>query len=221
MHFEILVEGQTEVTTLSSGILNQILGAYGEPHTWKIHKHRGIGKLPANLVTEPKPNDQTLLHNLPDRLRAYGKSLRSDQVVVVLVDLDNRPDCKAFKRDLLEILNVCQPKPNVTFRIAIEELEAWFLGDQEAIQSAYPNAKLDILKNYQQDSICGTWELLAKAIHPGGLGALQNKGKRSPLTLEEKRKWAAKITPKMDVNKNLSPSFCCFRDKLRELAGIF
>jgi len=220
MHFEILVEGQTELTALSSSILTQILGTYGKPHTWKIHKHRGIGKLPEDLVARHKPADQTLLHNLPVKLRAYGKSLQPDQVVVVLVDLDDRPDCKAFKRDLLGILDVCQPKPSVTFRIAIEELEAWFLGDQEAIQAAYPNAKLDILENYQQDSICGTWELLANAIHPGGLGALQNKGKRSPLTLEEKRKWATKITQKMDVNKNLSPSFCCFRDKLRELAGI-
>ncbi len=35
--FEILVEGETEQTVLSI-VMPQILGVYGEPHTWRIHK---------------------------------------------------------------------------------------------------------------------------------------------------------------------------------------
>jgi len=35
--FEILVEGETVLTALSI-VMPQILGVYGEPHTWRIHK---------------------------------------------------------------------------------------------------------------------------------------------------------------------------------------
>ena len=35
MHYEILGEGQSELTLLST-IMPQILGAYNEPHTWKL-----------------------------------------------------------------------------------------------------------------------------------------------------------------------------------------
>ena len=72
MHYEILVEGQSELTLLST-IMPQILGAYNEPHTWKIHKHRGIGKLPQDMAANPNPTNPSLLHNLPAKLRAYGR----------------------------------------------------------------------------------------------------------------------------------------------------
>jgi len=67
MHFEILVEGQTELTALSI-LTPRILGEYNDPHTWKIHKHRGIGRLPDDLSMAPNRFDQTLLHNLPSWL---------------------------------------------------------------------------------------------------------------------------------------------------------
>ena len=43
---------------------------------------------------------------------------------------------------------------------AIEESEAWLLGDREALIAAYPDINLEILDTYVQDSQCGTWELL-------------------------------------------------------------
>jgi hypothetical protein len=89
MHFEFLVEGQTELTALSI-LMRQILGEYDDRHTWRIHKHRGIGRLPDNPTAKPNKCDQSLLHNLPSKLRAYGAEKRDDLVVVVLVDLDNR-----------------------------------------------------------------------------------------------------------------------------------
>ena len=55
MHYEILVEGQTELTVLST-IMAQILGEYGEHNTWKIHKHRGVGELPKNMSDRPGTN---------------------------------------------------------------------------------------------------------------------------------------------------------------------
>ncbi len=213
MHFEILVEGQVELTALSI-LMEKILGTYKAPHTWKIHKHRGIGRLQDNLQAKPNPNDHTLLHNLPSKLRAYGSTMKEDEVVVVLVDLDDKEDCIGFKEQLRKTLDICPQRPNTLFRIAIEELEAWFLGDRQAILAAYPNAKADVLNAYVQDSQCGTWEKLANAIEPG----LQKPGPRSIRILAQKQKWAARIARNMDVENNHSPSFRVFRDGIRKLA---
>lgn len=217
MHFEILVEGQTELSTLSV-LLPKIVGDYHDPHTWKIHKHRGIGKLPDNLADRPNPKDPSLLHNLPAKLRAYGRSLQVGEVVVVLVDLDDRESCTSFKQELIELLRYCEKPPRALFYIAIEELEAWFLGDRMALQAAYPTANVEVLNSYQQDSQCGTWEVLADAVYPGGISALHSKhGARSVRILEHKRLWAKKIAPLMNVDANLSPSFSSFRDGIREI----
>lgn len=217
MHFEFLVEGQAELTALSI-LMRHILCEYGEPHTWRIHKHRGIGRIPDNPAERPNKNDQTLLHNLPSKLRAYGDEDRKDVVVVVLVDLDSRADCKIFKDSLIDLLAYCPNRPNTLFRIAIEELEAWFLGDKEAIRGAYPDVKEGVLNGYVQDSQCGTWEKLAEAAYPGGLAKLGQHGKRSVRILEQKRIWAKEICPLIDVGRNQSPSFQTFRDGLRRLA---
>jgi hypothetical protein len=217
MHFEILVEGQSELTTLSI-LMEKIVGPYRSPNTWRIHKHRGIGKIPEFPKRDPNGNDPTLLHNLPSKLRAYGKSLRQDEVVVVLVDLDNRQECSAFKQQLSNLLFDCDPKPRTVFRIAIEELEAWFFGDEKAIKAAYPNANQEILDAYQQDSQCGTWEKLADAIHQGGFDALRKERTRSRKVMEQKLTWAKMIAPQMNVELNRSPSFKCFCNALRNLS---
>jgi DNA-binding Lrp family transcriptional regulator len=217
MHFEILVEGQTELTVLST-LMRKILGEYKNPHTWNIHKHRGIGRLPEELSAITNRNDQTLLHNLPSKLRAYGDSMKDDEAVVVLVDLDDREDCKEFKKELEKTLKVCPKKPTTLFRIAIEELEAWFLGDQPAILKAFPEARTEVINAYKQDSQCGTWEVLANAIEPETLKELQKQGRRSWRILDRKKKWAVKISRHMDVEGNQSPSFRAFRDGIRKIA---
>ena len=89
------------------------------------------------------------------------------------------------------------------------------LGDRQALLAAYPRAKKDVLGRYQQDSVCGTWELLADAIHPGGVAAIQKAG--WPLPGEIKHGWAEAIGPLMDIEINQSPSFHKFRDGLRRI----
>ena len=217
MHFEILVEGQCELTALSM-LMPKIVGEYEAPHTWKIHKHRGIGRLPDDPAEPPNKKDPTLLHNLPSKLRAYGNCRSPEQKVIVLVDLDDREDCAVFKQQLASMLDYCDRKPVTLFRIAIEELEAWFLGDREAILKAYPSAKMDALDHYVQDSQCGTWETLADIVHPGGAKALETDyGKRSSRVLEQKRDWTKNIAEHMEIQRNHSGSFCAFRDGLQNL----
>lgn len=66
MHYEILVEGQCELTTLSI-IMPNILGKYQNPNTWKIHKHRGVGRIPDNHATKNR-NDRSLLGSFLPKL---------------------------------------------------------------------------------------------------------------------------------------------------------
>ena len=118
----------------------------------------------------------------------------------MVVDSDDK-DCIKFKQDLLDVLhNYCNPCPKTLFRIAIEESEAWLLGDRAAVKSAYPNAKDAVLNSYVQDSICGTWEVLADAIHPGGAEPLNQSRATRPAGMA-KCEWARNIAPHMDMSK--------------------
>ena len=212
MHFEILVEDLSGKKALDI-LIQKIVDSQ---HTYNIHPYRGIGHIPKNLTNPTSVNTDLLLDQLPMQLRAYGKSYANDptKVVIVVCDLDN--NClKIFRHELFRVLNSCHPKPETRFCIAIEDGEAWFLGDIRAIKTAYPKAKDNVLNNYKNDSICGTWELLADAIFVGGANAL---GKKPWYVIgKEKSIWAEKIAPEMNVEQNASPSFCYFRDKIREL----
>lgn len=103
------------------------------------------------------------------------------------------------------------------FRLAIEEVDAWYLGDQEALQAAYPRVKTDVVGRYVQDSVCDTWELLADAIHPGGSAAIRSAG--WPLPGQIKCEWAERIGPLLEPDRNVSPSFGKLRDGLRRLVA--
>jgi len=217
MHFEILVEDASGKIALKS-ILEKILGPAGKYHTYRIISYKGIGRIPKDLRGATNPKKRLLLNQLPKLLRGYGKSLQDfPAAVVVIVDLDEN-GCLVFKQEMLDILNACNPHPTTLFRIAIEESEAWLLGDRKAVKVAYPRAKEQVLNAYEQDSICGTWEKLADAVYPGGSQKLKQLG--WPHTGQAKCEWANKIAPHLDVESNQSRSFQVFRDGIRELAGI-
>ena len=217
MHFEILVEDQSGKKALDV-LIPKIIG---DDHTFRVFSYKGIGHIPKNLTVNGEANKRILLDQLPRLLRGYGKTFanypdNSPAAVILVCDLDDK--ClKVFRQDLFNILNGCNPKPETRFCIAIEEGEAWFLGDILAVKSAYPKAKDAILNAYKQDAICGTWEYLANAIYNGGSAALSAKGWQA--VGAEKSQWAEKISPHMDVTKNASPSFVYFRETLLKLAG--
>src|ERR1017187_435427 len=216
MHFEILVEDASGELLLGS-LLPKILGKNGDSHTWRTHAYKGIGKVPRDLRGKIDPWKRILLDRLPRILAGYGKSFRgTDSAVVVVVDLDDR-DCIGFKQELLQVHERCHPRPKVLFRLAIEEMEAWLLGDRSAILKAFPRAKMNVLHSYRQDSICGTWETLAEALFPGGSAALKAEG--YPRIGEEKCRWASLVGRQLDVEANLSPSLRVFKSGLLKLAG--
>ncbi|WP_130472473.1 DUF4276 family protein [Candidatus Magnetaquicoccus inordinatus] len=219
MHFEILVEGQADHIALAI-LLPKIIGSYRQPHTWKIHPHRGVGKVPEDLFAIPHVHDRSLLHNLPSKLRSYGRELQKDEMVVVLLDLDERTDCRHFKEQLTQILTSCNPAPKCLFRIAIRELESWFFADPLAIKSCYPAAHISFLQGTLFPETEGGWEELALLIPPpDGMTDLPKKAeKRSARIGDYKVRWAKKITPFMDVERNWNDSFIQFRDGLRKFA---
>jgi len=217
MHFEVLVEDQSGAITVNI-ILQKILGIDNQTYTYKIHPYKSIGRLPANLIGHTDPEKRILLDRLPKILRGYSQSLQHiDAAVLVVIDLDRR-DCLQFKQELVNLYEQCCPRLSVLFRIAIEEIEAWLLGDRGALKRAYPRAKDPILNTYVQDSICDTWEKMADALYTGGSVKLKALG--YPLIGEIKGEWASNISPLIDINHNRSKSFQVFCDGVRRLAGI-
>ncbi len=216
MHIEVLVEDQSGQITIDY-FLEKILGENRFIHSWIIIPYKGVGNIPENLYRAPDPRRRLLLEMLPKALRGYGRRFDSMEIfqgVIVVVDLDNK-DCIRFKRELLQILNTCNPRPKALFRIAIEETESWLLGDVEAVRAAYPQAKRSILDNYVPDSICGAWEVLADAVYPGGSAKLKKKG--YPEIGRVKCEWAEEIAPHIDIDRNRSKSFQVFCEGVKRL----
>lgn len=205
MHFEILVEDQSGKVMLD-GLIPKVLGA---GHTFRVHSYKGIGRIPKGLKTVADVQKRILLDQLPRLLAGfgntfikYGENYRA--VVIVVCDLD-RKNRVIFEEELCELAAASHPRPEYSFCLAVEEGEAWFLGDLPAIKAAYPKAKDMIIQSYVNDSICGTWEKLADAVFPGGSAALRAGGWMAAGA--EKSRWAREITPHMRPDTNQSPSF--------------
>lgn len=218
MHFEILVEDQSGKKFLDF-IVPKMIGAVDST---RVISYRGMGRLPKDLKAATDSRKRILLDQLPKLLRGYGKTFAAygpgyPATVIVVCDLDDR--ClKAFRTELVEVLDACAPRPRACFCFAIEEGEAWLLGDLPAIRKAYPRAKAGLLDAYENDSICGTWEVLADAVYPGGVSALSSKGRQA--VGMEKSRWAESICPYMELGRNQSPSFRYFRETVRSLASL-
>jgi hypothetical protein len=217
MHLDILVEDTSGRITLEI-LIPKILD---DSHTVSFHSYRGIGHLPPGLKTVADPQKSQLLSQLPRLLQGFGATYRNypanyRAAVVLVCDLDAR--CRHdFRLELQTLLESCDPRPEAYFCIAEEEVEAWLLGDTEAIYAAYPSVKRAPIDHYVPDSICGTWETLAEAVHPGGAKALE--GRQYFEVGTAKCAWAREIPIRMDVEKNHSPSFNYFKNKVRGITG--
>jgi len=211
MHFEFLIEdqsGKTAMEVLAPKLLEN-------DDTYRFHSYKGLGRAPKGLTPNTDASKRILLNQLPKLLQGYGKTPHSG-FIVVICDLDKK-DRKQFLSELNGLLDVCIPKPKAIFCLAIEEFEAWYLGDLSAILIAYPSAKRSILNGYVNDSICDTWELLADAVYKGGSRALIKKGWQA--VGEQKSKWAETISPNMDISNNTSPSFNDMRAQLKSASS--
>jgi hypothetical protein len=115
-----------------------------------------------------------LLRKLEGRLRGYCHFLPPDWRVVVVVDRDD-DDCRVLKARLDGIANTCGLRTDrsrfdwqLVNRIAIEELEAWYFGDWEAVRASYPRVSRSIPERQgfrDPDAIAGgTWESFERVL---------------------------------------------------------
>ena len=178
--------------------------------------------LPSNVTSnihtyQGKPD---FFKKVPNRLKGYQPLLPPDGKILLLIDED-REDCLKLKKQLEDMAisaglipkSSCQKYKSfqVLNRIVVEELEAWFFGDVEAICQAYPkvSANLAKQKGYRDpDAIKGgTWEALERVLkkagyHPGGL---------------DKPKASSEISKYMNPKSNRSKSFQVFYQGLLEI----
>lgn len=207
---EALVEDRSG-GMIMAGLLEKILDAHlaADPQTtWTllIRPHRGLGNFPKDLSRRPDRFTSSLLGLLPAKLRAYDKLKAGEgaDLILVILDSDEQDNRKLYNNVRFTARTVA-PKKSVIIGLAVEEIEAWALGDRAAVLAAYPEANLKVLDRYEQDSVCGTWEVLARAVMGDRAEDLIETG--YPAVGMYKAEWAAKIAPLLDPERNVSPSF--------------
>lgn len=201
MHIEFLLEEPSAEAALTA-ILPKILA-----DNVSFHFH----------VFEGKPD---LLKQLPLRLKGYRRWIPNNWRIFVLIDED-RQDCQELKarleRAAREAGFLTKSHPNsqgefrVVNRLAVEELEAWFFGDVEALRKAYPRVSktLHNRPKYQDpDAITGgTWEALERLLE------------RYHRDFSPKKVVAQNIAPHMEPSRNRSRSFQVFVEGLEACVG--
>lgn len=212
IHFELLVEDSSGKIAIEA-ILSKIEGDF----THRVKSYRGIGRIPPGLRPGSDAKKRILLDQIPRLAAGYGRAFANDppeykRVIIVVCDLDTR-DKKSFLTEIRAAIDASQPSPFYYVCLAIEEGEAWLLGDRDAVLAAYPRANSAVLASYAYDSICGTWEKLADAIYPGG--SRQLKKLHFSEIGKQKAMWAGQIGAQIDLNRNQSESFQYFLSKLR------
>lgn len=201
MHIEFLVEEESAEEALE----NLVPRIVGQGVTFKAHVHQG---------------KRDLLSNLPGRLKGYKHWLPEDWLIVVLVDA-HRQDCLALKctleqaaRDAGLITKTASGGSGpfqVLNRIVMEQLEAWFFGDVEAMTAAYPRlpASLGQRPRYRNpDSIVGgTAQALERELERAGY---HRTGPNKIITARD-------ISRHMQPERNCSKSFRLLRDDLKAI----
>ena len=157
---EVLVGGVSDVPTIKEILERKFNLINGQD--FRIHPHSGRGSLPTDPNAKSDPKHLGLLDQLPSKLRVYAKRVPQNVVVLVVIDVDNTP-CKELLRDLNLMVASLNEKPRVLFRLAIEEIESWFISDVNALRSAYPK-RLDkaVLKGLEQMQLLERGKYLQK-----------------------------------------------------------
>jgi len=172
---EILVE-EPSMKNFLYGILPKILPAgYQLNINCFIREHQG---------------KQDLKKSIPKKIKAYQHY--SKPVKVIIIHDQDSSDCKILKSQLQELVNINSNIPTL-IRIACIELEAWYIGDMEALESVFPQFKVNKYKNwslFRNPDICNASEELRKIISTFQKGIASKE-----------------ITKYLDLDKNRSASF--------------
>jgi len=206
MFIEVLTEGTSDVPAVLEVLTRKFRLVTNVD--FRIHPHRGRGKLPANPLARPDKKQFGLLDQLPAKLRGFGRYMDEHSLVLVLIDVDD-DDCRALLQRLEMLLNQHPHKPpKILFRLAIEETESWFIADPDAVKRAFSSATISIIRDIPPDAIIGAWEKLAECI---------GEKDGSP---PSKLRWAQEIVPYLDLDNPRSPSLRRFISGLQRELGL-
>lgn len=175
---EFLVE-ELSMAELLKVVLPRIL-----PAPWELDN---------NYYIHPHEGKSDLKRSIPTKLRAYRKRPFST-CFVVIQDQDSN-DCKQLKQELVDLCKA-NKSDNITYlvRIVCHELEAWYMGDVEAIQSVFPRFKANMHRSTRifrnPDACVNPKERLKKIV--GEYPQIET---------------AHKMAQQMDTNNNKSESF--------------
>ena len=173
-----------------------------------VHPHRGCGSLPKDANEKPPKFANSLLDLLPYELRAYNKVYAGKELILVIcMDSDDK-DPQALRQELYAVAAKFAPDIRCVVGISTEEIEAWILGDRKAIAEAYPSCNMEVLDSYEQDSVCGTWEVLCRVISDNADELIEIG---YPAAGHYKALWADTISRHMLPQNNVSPSFNTFK----------
>lgn len=223
MYVQFLIE-DASTGRLMGHVMEKVQDLFPEKEIlYNIKSFKGIGHLvPKGSIQEQKTGK--ILNDLPGYLRGFNKSLAAMEKAVIIVVLDNdKRDTQRFRQELEALSRNHLILIDHVYCIAVKEMEAWLLGDEAAIEKAYPKYKKKPLASYEQDGICETWEVLANAVFPGGAAKLQKAEKKQGYKSTigaAKYEWADKIGLHMNIQENKSPSFRFFVDELLKRAEI-
>jgi hypothetical protein len=199
-HLEILVEERSMEVFLRE-LLPPLLG---EKATFNVY---------------PSQGKDDLLRNLPSRLKGYARWLPKNWRVLVMIDRDDQ-DCHTLKETMEQAAVLAGLRSRrssgsvgswqVATRIAVEELEAWYFGDWDAVQAVYPNVPNTLAEKAgfrDPDNISGgTWEAFERVLQKAGyFGSGLSKTEAARL-----------LGRRVDPARNRSRSFGVFRDVVLE-----
>ena len=171
--------------------------------SYDIKSFHGIGHLKKQGNAQQQKTGM-LLNDLFPIMRGMAKALLQVEHAAIIVILDNdKNDKSAFRDELNRRAASNMVLTDYEFCVAVKEMEAWLSGDVKAIEAAYPNVRKSAWKEYEQDGICDTWEVLANAVYPGGLTALKNKAAGDYTQIgSAKCEWARLIGAQMSLMEN-------------------
>lgn len=155
-----------------------------------------------NCFIRPHEGKSDLKKSIPKKIKAYPRY--GYPVKVLIIHDQDSNDCVLLKKSLSDLM-VGSQTPTV-IRIACRELENWYLGDFDSIESLFPSVKADQLKHKAKyrnpDNLTGSDEMekLSKDFSKTGTARLMG-------TI-------------IEIPNNNSPSFGQFVSGLSKLINI-
>lgn len=207
MIIEILTEDKSGAVIVER-LVEHIVANEGMEAEINVHPHRGCGSFPKDMLAKPPKFTSALLDLLPSELRAYNKVYAGkDLILVIAMDSDDK-DPQSLRQDIYACAARFAPDIRSVVGLSTEEIEAWLLGDKKAVMQAYPDCREDVIDSYVPDSVCGTWEVLCRAVSENA-EELIDIG--YPAIGHYKSMWAETISNYLKPQNNISPSFKTFR----------